>query len=863
MRQRQIRQIGQGIRLLGQAHNELKKQLERHAPDEAGNLLEQCQQYAIELGQMIEAEEGEGTEAVRLLEDYCEQIYRIYQDREQMQRSGFPGKVYKRLRQLLVRLEDEVRNHIPVQREVVFLPYKASMWDSLESIWRAASDDLDCDAYVIPIPYYDKNPDGSFNEMHYEGDLYPDDVPVIDYREYDFANRCPDMIFIHNPYDECNYVTSVHPFFYAKNLKQYTEQLIYVPYFVLGEPDPDHEDAVEHISHFCTCPGVIYADKVIVQSEAMRQVYIHVLSEFMAGHGYERKDLEKKILGLGSPKVDRVLSLRKEDLEIPDEWKKKIQKADGGWKKIVLYNTSVNAFLQNSKKMLRKIEEVFKIFRDKKEEIVLLWRPHPLMQATVKSMRPQLWEEYRNIIEEYQREDWGIYDDTPDLDRAVVLCDAYYGDPSSVVQLCRKAGKTVVLQNLDAAVSAGTGEILDKGLTAEGVYDDGHNLWFAENDYNALFRMEKDGFCPELKGIFPGEKFMQKRLYVSSGMCNGKLYFAPGSAEEIAEYEIQKNTFRKIPLCMPRKKCPVPWKCAKFSGTAAAGDRIYFVPDRYPGILCYDVKSDVICCFDDWVDKIERLRVFDTGYFLGYVRAGNRLILPCMCAPAVVVFDMDEGTAQVIRTQDGGEGFQYSGIVHIDDWFYLVSGDGTLRKRKLESEEEEVREIVLPVSGGDTSQFYPMQYADGYLYLFPLKRDRGIKFDIRTGHAEKETLYGDEKEFTGEKLPFLTSWYSGGKLYAFTGNSRCLAEYDFEKNKKREIVLLSSGTDRTCLKKQKREEYARISGAEYIREGEIYPLTYVLDILEKDNRTENVEKEQPDTGVRIYHTLLKEQTIIY
>ena len=81
--------------------------------------------------------------------------------------------------------------------------------------------------------------------------------------------------------------------------------------------------------------------------------------------------------------------------------------------------------------------------------MALLWRPHPLIQATIESMRPQLWEGYKEIRDRYVEEGWGIYDDSADVDRAVVLSDAYYGDGSSVVQLCRKQYKTVLFQDVD------------------------------------------------------------------------------------------------------------------------------------------------------------------------------------------------------------------------------------------------------------------------------------------------------------------------------------------------------------------------------------------------------------------------------
>ena len=51
------------------------------------------------------------------------------------------------------------------------------------------------------------------------------------YGDYDFESRRPDMIFFHNPYDQFNNMTSVHPFFYSKNLKSFTDMLVYIPYY--------------------------------------------------------------------------------------------------------------------------------------------------------------------------------------------------------------------------------------------------------------------------------------------------------------------------------------------------------------------------------------------------------------------------------------------------------------------------------------------------------------------------------------------------------------------------------------------------------------------------------------------------------
>jgi hypothetical protein len=495
MRKSQKKQIENMLDLLDQAHTAIKKAVETGNTEIALTLLEQAQDSAIQVGGMIEESLGEEFATVRILESYCEQVYQSYEMIRQQQAVNI-GKVYKSLRRELIRMENSVKNDIPIRTSVVFLPYKASMWDSLESVWKAADADPDCDAYVIPIPYFDKNPDGSFSRMHYEGDLYPKDVPVVSWEEFDLAREYPDIIYIHNPYDECNHVTSVHPAFYARELRKFTDKLVYIPYFILPEINPDDQVAIDGMKHFCFTPGTIYAHQVIVQSEDMRQIYINEYSKAakemgLSGEHVDRKFLEKKFLGTGSPKIDKVLSTKKEDLEIPAEWLKVIEKSDGSWKKIIFYNTGVSALLQHSERMLRKMESVFEAFRKDKDEVILLWRPHPLIQATIESMRPQLWAAYRDLRDRYVAAGWGIYDDSADMDRAVILSDAYYGDHSSVMHLYQKIGKPILIQNVDAAFdeNSGEGEI---ALNFRSFVRKGNEICFANMEFNGLFIMSLD-----------------------------------------------------------------------------------------------------------------------------------------------------------------------------------------------------------------------------------------------------------------------------------------------------------------------------------------------------------------------------------
>ena len=449
MRKAQKQQAEELVKQIEEAHDQIKKYIAQGCMQSAMELLEDCQNGGITIGTLIEETEGEGHPTVSLLEEYCELLYQIHTDLAGNKEIN-ANKIYKLLGQKLIKVDNSLKNDIQGRIEAVFLPYKASMWDSLESVWRAANEDPNCDAYVIPIPYYDKNPNGSFRQMHYEADQYPDYVPITKYDAFDFGTHQPDMIFIHNPYDSSNFVTSVHPFFFSDNLKKYTENLVYIPYFILDEIKPDDDAAIEGMEHFCITPGVFNADKVVVQSEDMKQVYMKALMGATNDYSESaRKYWSDKILGLGSPKIDKVLNTKKEGLEVPQEWLKVIEKPDGSWKKIIFYNTSVVALLQHNEKMLEKMRYVFQVFQENKEEVALLWRPHPLIKATVESMRPQLWTEYDKLVRKYREEGWGIYDDSADVDRAIALSDAYYGDASSVVQMYHQTGKPTMVQSVD------------------------------------------------------------------------------------------------------------------------------------------------------------------------------------------------------------------------------------------------------------------------------------------------------------------------------------------------------------------------------------------------------------------------------
>jgi hypothetical protein len=428
------------VQALMNAHESTKKNIEQAEVSYLIEMLTNCQQSAIYIGEKIEESEGEGTRSVTLLERYCEEVYQlslVMQDINQAK------KAMKHIHKLLHEISESIKYHIMEdKKEVVFLPYSASMWDSLESVWMAAREDPNCNTHVIPIPYFEKSSDGTLGQMHYEGAEYPEYVPITSWEEYRIADMRPDIIYIHNPYDSHNKVTSVHPDFYSKELRKHTDMLVYIPYFVNSYNVPEH---------FCVLPGTMYANRVIVQSEQEKEIYIRELRLFEKENNCVGLfgNLEEKFLALGSPKFDKVTRASKEHFRIPEEWSKYIEHSDGRRKKVILYNTTIQAFLNNNEAYLVKLQDVLNLFYEKQDDFVLLWRPHPLMETTIASMRPELLERYLQILNEYKEKAYGIYDDTSDLHRAIAFSDAYYGDGSSLVALYKLTGKPCMIQKVE------------------------------------------------------------------------------------------------------------------------------------------------------------------------------------------------------------------------------------------------------------------------------------------------------------------------------------------------------------------------------------------------------------------------------
>ncbi len=667
----------------------------------AMDLLSKCQESAILMGNYLETCGTSGMEIVVLLEDYCENLYQMSIE------LGNDAQLRNRaetIKAQLAMISDKIRRTIPAdKKEIVFFPYKASMWDSMESIWDEAQKDKNCETYVVPIPYYDKNADGNLGNIYYEGDKFPKYVKTENWKVYNPEERRPDVAYIHNPYDSWNKVTCVHQNFHTKNLKKYVDKVVYVPYYI----------TMNHVEkHFCVLPGVIYSDAVIVQTEKIKQTYLDELSEFERENGLKGAFTKDKFYVFGSPKIDKIMNIEQHKFDVPDSWKKLIYRDDNSKKKVILFNTSVQELLIHKEGQIEKIRKVIELFSLNKD-VVLLWRPHPLSEGTVKSMLPELLQKYTELEINFQKEGKGIFDDTADLHRAIAISDAYYGTGGSLIPLYGLTGKPIMRENTQLLNIESS--LKDRYVSFEDAYvDKNGDLWFCAIEFNSLFKYDIKHNELTWKGKFPNEKSEKRYCYSRCIAYKDKLYFPPYAAEEMAVYDIKNEKFQKIHV----ETYGIFGQ--KFYAMAEYNGKMFCFGAQIPAIMCMDLGNYEITYYDNIYKELSSFFINEDAPILNrdIIVDDNICFLSCGRANILLEFHMDDMSYQIHRV--GKDENCYISMKKFRNKIYLVPRNDE-NVICYDYQKDTALEIVTPGKQCEKNAYFNTCEYDDELWLFPFK----------------------------------------------------------------------------------------------------------------------------------------------
>ena len=605
------------------------------------DFLTQCQEMAIMVGTEIDKIEGEGIVTVSYLEQYCEELYlmSVATDRAEL------IQAQKRINALLLQIKDSIRTDIADSpAEIVFLPYKASMWDALDSVYRAAVQEGNCHVVVMPVPYYNMNRKDDIVELHYEGNEFPADIPITDYREYSLEMMHPDIIFIHNPYDDCNHVTQLPKNYFSNELVKHTEKLVYIPYFVARGRKIDEIH--------CAMPAIHNAWRTFVQSEAIRASYIEGGAD------------PKKIVALGSPKFDMVYRLQKNPPVMPKEWENALT-----GRKVFLLNTHLNPIINEAEKAIEKLQQIFLLFKER-EDVALLWRPHPLSIETAKAMKPNILDSYMQLIERFKTLDNGVYDESADVHRAIALSDAYIGDESSLVTLYGMTGKPIYKLVTKSEDDSKAREV--KQMQFSHVVEAQGYLWGIADDRNGLFKIDPiTGKC-ELAALFEEEDTNGMLMYRSLVAFDGKLFFVPRRAKRIAEYCI--DTEEIIYYDIPED---IKTNYYKFGVSVTEQNKLIMFAGRLRDIVCLDMADGTLEIRKWKKEQIPKELLFeDANRFYGCEKIREMVYLPCMYSNSCIVLNIESFESKVFQIQEAQRGL--IDVCCVRQKFYFLCGNGDI-----------------------------------------------------------------------------------------------------------------------------------------------------------------------------------------
>lgn len=379
-----------------------------------------AQELAIDIGNMIENVKGEDHPSISYINTYCEMLYYMFEGSNEYNSSFKPS--FDAMIQIIT-------NDILNKKSIVFLPFKASAWDSFKDVYTAVSENPDFEVFVVPIPYYYKEYDGSLSNEQYDIDSYPKNIKIIPYNDFPLEFLHPDIIFIQNPYDEYNASTSVHPDFYSSKIRNYTEELIYIPWFGSCEINDGEERSYKNLKYYVTVPGIVNSDFTLLESSQEQKMYIKKLEEWSQENIWSSKILLKKDYALSKFGISL-----KSDKNDPSQIS-------------VLYYLGAGPSLDHADVFISRLKENIRMFKNKEDKLKLtLVTDHNLFD-TIEKYAPDLVPEYQKILADLSSDEHvAVLSDSEPLE-SLVTCSAYYGDTSFISCEYIISNKPVMIQN--------------------------------------------------------------------------------------------------------------------------------------------------------------------------------------------------------------------------------------------------------------------------------------------------------------------------------------------------------------------------------------------------------------------------------
>ncbi len=405
------------LSVISQAHGQIERLCSQGEYEMSMSLLTGCQNLAVTLGTLLEDRINGCREVVADLEEYCEMLYMVSTDyRGDESIIGLDGK----LSLIRTAVEKLLKNR---KREILFLVCRADWWGSAQNEWKKACADPDNSVYVMPVSYALCGDEKWRNEAENFAERYGLEIT----EEYDMEKRHPDVIFFQVPYDGFSDEFSVPERFFSDRLLQLTDELVYIPPYATDDPEMTGDKLSVSLRMLIEQPAVRNADRVMVCSEQIKQLYVDTLTEICGNNEY------------WSAKIVVSEKTQEKDSQRVTGYKHKD-------KKYVIFQVSAPFIVRFGESAIKKISDSIDIMKLNRDRITVIFSPHESLDKIndIGDDNRRMWERLLGFLEG----DSDIVVTDHNVGEYITSADGYYGCPGVTAHRCVQEGVPVMIMSL-------------------------------------------------------------------------------------------------------------------------------------------------------------------------------------------------------------------------------------------------------------------------------------------------------------------------------------------------------------------------------------------------------------------------------
>ena len=312
---------------------------------------------------------------------------------------------------------------------VTFFVQEYSIWSSLKGVYSFMMNDFRYEVKVVYVPFRHLNATYEDNNI----ELYrKDGVQVTNYEKYNLSEDNPDIVFFAKPYD------CIPSQFYITEVEKIIDKTVYIPYGMESTFRLLRYGFQEYL-HYRVWRHIVYGEYV---------------KEVGKKFGYRNGE---NIVVWGHPKMDCFANCN--NVDVPQEWKEKID-----IRKVVCWcpHHTILHGKEHLSTWLDYQETIFEWF-EKHTDMVLLWRPHPLLFGAIVNNGFMSQNELEAFVNEKKNKENIIFDDYENYYFSFECSDAMLTDGTTFSVEYLGTGKPLMLTT-DDITSYYNYEEAEKGL---------------------------------------------------------------------------------------------------------------------------------------------------------------------------------------------------------------------------------------------------------------------------------------------------------------------------------------------------------------------------------------------------------------